>query len=81
MASKIEHPSATQYTFDAVEALKMQKNARKLCLDAYFQPVGLAEALGANGNRNGSKCPETTEHGLYCKMKGVQSAPIKPIER
>ena len=81
MAPKIEHPSATQYTFGDVGAFKMQKNARKLCLDAYFQPVGLAEALGENGNSNGFKCPETTEHGLNCKMKGVQIAPIKPIVR
>ena len=81
MAPKIEHPSATQYTFGDVGAFKMQKNARKSCLDAYFQPVGPAEALDEDGNRNCSNCPETTEHGLNCKMKEVLSAPIKPIER
>jgi len=71
VAPKIEHPSATQYTLDDVGAIKMQKNARKLCLDAYFQPVGPAEALDENGNRNCSNCLETTEHGLNCNMKGV----------
>ena len=70
-ATKIEHPSATQYTPDDADKLKIHKSAIALCLDAYFLPFSPTGALGKNGLRHGSVWPEPTEHGVYCKIKGV----------
>ena len=53
-ATKIEHPSATQYTSDDAENFKIDKSAITLCLDAYFLPLSPTDALGKNGLRHGS---------------------------
>ena len=68
---KIEHPGATQYTWVNVEAFKMHKNARNSCLNAYFLSFSPTGTLCEKGLRNGSKCPEPTEQGEYCKARGV----------
>ena len=47
------------------------RNAKNSCLNAYFLSFSPTGTLGEKGLHNGSKCPEPTEQGEYCKVKGV----------